>query len=457
MSTAFSSLPLLPAALVEAVAQLGYAEMTAIQAAALPELLAGKDVIAQAKTGSGKTAAFGLALLAKINPRYFGCQALILCPTRELADQVAQEIRRLARTTDNLKVLTLCGGMPFGPQIASLEHGAHIVVGTPGRIQEHLRKDTLRLNGLNTFVLDEADRMLDMGFIESIQTIAESLPKRRQTVMFSATYPDSIAELASQFMASPVRIEVETLHSSSHIEQRFYRIHPDERFEAVLKLLMHHRPTSCVAFCQTRQQADELAEFLGDQRLSALPLHGDMEQRDRDQALIQFAQQSISVLVATHVAARGLDISGLDMVTNVELSRDPYVHVHRIGRSCRAGEQGLALSLATDSEQHRAQAIEDKFGEALEWKSLPNARSIPYDPPMQSLVIAAGRKDKLRPGDILGALTGDAGLTADQVGKITLTDHTAYVAIQREHAQTALEHLQFGKIKGRNHKVRLLR
>lgn len=329
-NTAFNSLPL-SAAMLANLESLGYAEMTPIQAQSLPVMLKGMDLIAQAKTGSGKTAAFGIGLLNPINPRYFGCQALILCPTRELADQVAKEIRRLARAEDNIKVLTLCGGVSFGPQIGSLEHGAHIIVGTPGRIQQHLRKGSLVLDGLNTLVLDEADRMLDMGFYDAIADIIEQTPERRQTLLFSATYPVGIKQLASKFMRDPQTVKVEALHADSQIEQIFYEISPEQRLEAVVKVLDHFRPQSCVAFCFTKQQVQDVVDHLTAKGMSAVGLHGDLEQRDRDQVLAMFANRSTSVLVATDVAARGLDIDALDMVINVELARDSEIHIHRVG------------------------------------------------------------------------------------------------------------------------------
>ncbi len=455
-TTAFSSLPLCPATLAN-LQLLGYTAMTPIQAASLPPMLAGKDLIGQAKTGSGKTAAFGIALLEPLNPRFFGCQALVLCPTRELADQVAKEIRRLARAADNIKVLTLCGGVPFGPQIGSLEHGAHVIVGTPGRVQEHLRKGTLSLAGLNTLVLDEADRMLDMGFYDSIAEIIEKTPARRQTLLFSATYPTGIEQLAACFMRQPQRVEVESQHADSQIEQRFYEIDPRQRLQVVGDLLQARRPASCVVFCQTRQQCQELLEHLHSRRISAQALHGDLEQRDRDQVLAMFANRSLSVLVATDVAARGLDIAGLEMVINAELARDPEVHVHRIGRSGRAGEKGLALSLVAPAEAGRAQAIETLQQAPLNWCEPEKVRDErPLLPPMATLCIAAGRKDKLRPGDILGALTGEAGLAGDKIGKIALFDHQAYVAVERDIAREALKRLNEGKIKGRSLKVRQL-
>ncbi|WP_256587994.1 ATP-dependent RNA helicase DbpA [Pseudomonas sp. FFUP_PS_473] len=438
---------------------LGYAQMTPIQAQSLPVILKGMDLIAQAKTGSGKTAAFGIGLLNPINPRYFGCQALVLCPTRELADQVAKELRRLARAEDNIKILTLCGGVSLGPQIASLEHGAHIIVGTPGRIQQHLSKGTLVLDGLNTLVLDEADRMLDMGFYDAIADIIGQTPKRRQTLLFSATYPAGIKQLSAAFMRDPQQVKVEALHADNQIEQRFYEIDPEQRLEAVTRVLGHFRPQSCVAFCFTKQQCQEVVEHLQAKGIVAAALHGDLEQRDRDQVLTLFANRSSSVLVATDVAARGLDIDALDMVINVELARDAEIHVHRVGRTGRAGEKGLAVSLVAPAEGHRAQAIEALQKAPLRWEQLDSLKpqsGAPLLPVMSTLCIAAGRKDKLRPGDILGALTGDAGLPGTQVGKIAIFDFQAFVAVERAVAKQALQRLNSGKIKGRSLRVRIV-
>jgi len=457
-STAFSSLPL-SAAMLANLEALGYTAMTPIQAQSLPIMLKRQDLIAQAKTGSGKTAAFGIALLDPINPRYFGCQALVLCPTRELADQVAKELRRLARAADNIKILTLCGGVSIGPQIASLEHGAHVIVGTPGRVQEHLKKGTLKLDGLNTLVLDEADRMLDMGFYDAIAEIIGQTPARRQTLLFSATYPAGIKQLSATFMRDPQQVRVEALHDDTQIEQRFYEIDPQQRMTAVVRVLSAFRPQSCVAFCFTKQQCQELVEQLTSKGISAAALNGDLEQRDRDQVLAMFANRSLSVLVATDVAARGLDVEALDLVINVELARDPEIHVHRIGRTGRAGKQGLAVSLVAPAEAHRAQAIENLQQAPLNWEpldALVSQSGEPLQPPMVTLCIAAGRKDKLRPGDILGALTGDAGIPGSQVGKIAIFDFQAFVAVERTVARQALKRLNDGKIKGRSLKVRQL-
>ena len=456
--SAFATLPLSPATLAN-LETLGYLEMTPIQAQSLPVMLKGMDLIAQAKTGSGKTAAFGIALLEPINPRYFGCQALVLCPTRELADQVAKELRRLARSADNIKILTLCGGVSIGPQIGSLEHGAHVIVGTPGRVQEHLKKGSLKLDGLNKLVLDEADRMLDMGFYDAIAEIIGQTPSKRQTLLFSATYPAGIKQLASTFMRDPQQVKVEALHDDTQIEQRFYEIDPEARMQAVVRILGSFRPESCVAFCFTKQQCQELVDALTAKGISAMALNGDLEQRDRDQVLAMFANRSLSVLVATDVAARGLDIDALDMVINVELARDSEIHIHRVGRTGRAGRKGIAISLVAPAEAHRAQAIEDRQKAPLNWQSLSDLKvqpGSPLQPPMVTLCIAAGRKDKLRPGDILGALTGDAGLPGTQVGKIAIFDFQAFVAVERDVAKQALNRLNAGKIKGRSLKVRTL-
>ncbi|MDE2585871.1 MAG: ATP-dependent RNA helicase DbpA [Betaproteobacteria bacterium] len=452
----FRQLPLSPK-LLAALEQLEYRAMTPIQAASLPLALAGHDLIAQAKTGSGKTAAFGLALLSRLDPRRFDVQALVLCPTRELADQVTQEIRRLARSEDNIKILALCGGTTMRPQMTSLEHGAHIVVGTPGRIMDHLERGSLKLEALNTLVLDEADRMLDMGFHDAISFVAKRCPKERQTLLFSATYPAGIAELAQRFLRQPKEIKLEEQHASTKIRQRFYEVKHEERLEAVCTLLKHYRPVSTLAFCNTKQQCRDLVEVLHGQGFSALTLNGDLEQRERDQVLIQFANRSCSVLVATDVAARGLDIAQLEAVINVDVTPDPEIYIHRIGRTGRGDEDGWALSLCSPKDRRRVETIAQMLGMEPEWHTLGNLQSgndAPLVPPMATLLLLGGRKDKLRPGDVLGALTGEAGLTKEQVGKITVTEQTTYVAVARNIAREAARKL--GKVKGKTVKARVL-
>ena len=438
---------------------LGYHQMTAIQAKSLPVILEGRDLIAQAKTGSGKTAAFGIGILQHLNPTYFAVQALVLCPTRELADQVANELRRLARAMDNIKILSLCGGVPMGPQIGSLQHGAHIVVGTPGRIQDHLSRGSLNLKTIRTLVLDEADRMVDMGFFDEIRYIVDACPKFRQTLLFSATYPDSIRKDSARFLRNPEEIRVEAQHDASRIEQRFYEVEPEQRNAAVAMLLDHFRPTSTLAFCNTKIHCRELAAMLQEQGYSALALYGELEQRERDEILVRFSNQSCSVLVATDVAARGLDISTLDAVINVDVSRDTEVHVHRIGRTGRGAEKGLALSLAAPNEKKWVKFIEEYQGGKVDWFDLDEltpTSDTPLLPPMVTLNIAGGKKDKLRPGDLLGALTKDAGFAASDVGKISVFEFQTYVGLRREIAQQAFRKLSRGNIKGKNFKMRLI-
>ena len=454
----FSQLPLPPATLAN-LEQLGYVGMTPIQAASLPIALAGHDLIAQAKTGSGKTAAFALVVLANLNVRRFAVQALVLCPTRELADQVTQELRRLARAEENIKILTLCGGATMRPQLASLEHGAHIVVGTPGRIMDHLERGSLRLEALNTLVLDEADRMLDMGFFDDIAVVAKQCPKTRQTLLFSATYPDGIVKLSQQFMREPREVKLLAQHAASKIRQRFYEVKDSERLHAVSLLLNHYRPVSTLAFCNTKQQCRDLVEVLRAQGFSALELHGDLDQRDRDQVLVQFANRSCSVLVATDVAARGLDIAQLEAVVNVDITPEPEVHVHRIGRTGRVDEAGWALSLASMDEMGRVGNIEKAQGFTSQWHPLSELLPTgggPLVPPMVTLQILGGRKEKIRAGDVLGALTKDAGFAGAQIGKINVNEFATYVAVDRQIAVQALQKLNAGTVKGKSVKVRLL-
>ena len=442
---------------------LGYLAMTPIQAASLPLALAGKDLIAQAKTGSGKTAAFAIPLLANLNAQRFAVQAMVLCPTRELADQVATEIRRLARAEENVKVVVLCGGVPLRNQTASLENGAHIVVGTPGRIMDHLARGNLNLEAMNTLVLDEADRMLDMGFFDDIATVAKQCPKERQTLLFSATYPEGIAKISQQFMKTPQTITVQAQHEKTKIQQRWYQVpdsdHDEARLGAVAQVLRHFRPASTLAFCNTKSQCRALVAYLKDQGFSALALFGELEQRERDQVLVQFANRSCSVLVATDVAARGLDIDQLEAVINVDVTPDTEVHVHRIGRTGRVDQAGWAFSLVSGNQMARVDNIEKALGHEIEWHTLGEllpASGKPLLPPMATLLILGGRKEKIRPGDVLGALTGEAGFSKEQVGKINVTDTSTYVAVARGIAKEALRKLMAGTLKGKKVKVHLL-
>ena len=436
---------------------LGFDTPTPIQAMALPPALAGKDVIAQAQTGSGKTAAFGIPVIEQLIVAEFFVQILVLCPTRELADQVAKAVRELARAKDNVKIISLCGGVSIGPQIGSLSHGAHIVVGTPGRIQDHLRKGTLQLNLLKTLVLDEADRMLDMGFEKAVEDIIGQSPSNRQTLMFSATWPKPIRTLSERYQQEPVDVRIAQAPVSLDITEIFYEIAPGQQLDALAALLSRYQPDSCIAFCNTKQQCDDVAAALINLGFSALALHGDLEQKDRDSVLVHFGNKSCSVLVATDVAARGLDIKSLPLIVNVEPARDSEVHTHRIGRTGRAGKQGLAVTFCTPAQSHKINRLESERKTEVVWGNSPELLATPLEPTspiMKTLCIAAGRKDKVRPGDVLGALTGEAGLPGSAVGKIDLFDFQCFVAIDKGLAATALKRLESGRIKGRKIRVR---
>lgn len=455
----FASLRL-DAAQLKNLASLNYESMTPIQAASLPAILDGKDVVAKAKTGSGKTAAFGLGLLQALDPRSFNVQALILCPTRELADQVGKELRRLAQGISNIKLLSLCGGKPFGPQKLSLRHGGHIVVGTPGRVLDHLERGSLKLSALRVLVLDEADRMLDMGFSDTMTQIIAHSPRNRQTLLFSATYPNAIADISRSIQRQPIIVEADTEHSSEAIDQVFYEVSKHERNNALVRLFQHYKPAAALVFCHTKVACSEVAALLNDQGIAALPLHGDLEQRQRDRVLIRFANASIPVVVATDVAARGLDIKDLPLVINYELPRDPEIYVHRIGRTGRAGAKGRAVSLYTQGEQVRVNAIEAYTGEPCICdvpESLDTDDGYKLTPAMTTIEFAGGRKQKIRAGDLLGALTQDAGLEGRDVGKIDILDMASFVALKPDSVRQALNALHDGKVKGRNMKVRKLR
>ena len=457
-SAPFAALALSPSLLAN-LESLGYHQMTPIQAQSLPVILDRRDLIAQAKTGSGKTAAFGIGILQRLNPTWFAIQALVICPTRELADQVANELRRLARFADNTKILTLCGGAPMRPQIASLEHGAHIVVGTPGRLRDHIGRNTIDLSHVQTLVLDEADRMVDMGFYEEIEGIVSACPSRRQTLLFSATYPDDIRRASAGFLREPTEIKVESQHDDSRIEQRFYEVPHEARNAAVAQLLNHYRPVSSLAFCNTKIHCRELADELRAQGFSAMALYGELEQKERDEILVLFANGSCSVLVATDVAARGLDIQSLGAVINVDVSKDTEVHVHRVGRTGRGSARGLALSLCAPNEKKWVRLIEDYQHGPVRWFDLAALTPAPgaaLQAPMVTLCIMGGKKDKLRPGDLLGALTGDAGLSKEQVGKINVFEFTTYVALDRKVAERTAARLASCTIKGRSFKMRLV-
>ncbi|MET0983958.1 MAG: ATP-dependent RNA helicase DbpA, partial [Steroidobacteraceae bacterium] len=366
----FSELQLI-APLQRALNEIEYVTMTPVQAASLPAVLAGRDVVAQAATGSGKTAVFALGLLSTLHAAAVKLQGLVLCPTRELADQVSREIRRLARFIPNIKVLTLCGGIPLRPHLASLAHEPHVVVGTPGRILELIQKEALPLESLKVLVLDEADRMLDMGFADDLHSIIERTPQRRQTLLFSATIPNDVREVSRQFKRDPLDVTVSSAADEPAIEQVFIEVAAEAKLDALESVLLHYRPETAVIFCNTRQDVRMVAGELAGRDFSVLALHGELDQREREEMLVRFANRSCTVLVASDVAARGLDIADLAMVINFDIASDADTHLHRIGRTGRAGRRGIALSLCSPREATRANAIESRLDAPLQWRKLP--------------------------------------------------------------------------------------
>jgi ATP-independent RNA helicase DbpA len=465
--SSFGALPL-GQDLIQVTRELGFTQMTPIQSQSIPLLLQGRDLIGQSKTGSGKTAAFSLPILEKIELRSRRIQALILCPTRELCTQVAREIRRLGRRHSGLQVLILSGGQPIFPQLCALEKGAHMVVGTPGRVLDHLKRKTLELGDVTTLVLDEADRMLDMGFEKDMEAILRKVPESRQTVLFSATFPKTIEAMSRTYQKNPARVTIQDERQAApQIRQVLYEANPDLKVNGLLWLLQQNKPESAIVFCNLKASVSELTQTLVRAGVAAECLHGDLEQEARDRVMAKFRNRSCRVLVATDVAARGIDVEDLDAVFNFDLPPEPEVYVHRIGRTGRAGKRGIAISMATSREKNKVQNIERYTGTPFDRKTLAPVANLDREAfstvlrkeaEMATLYISGGRKEKLRPGDILGALTGEAGgFSGEKIGKIEIHDRFAYVAIAKPLASLALQRLRDGRIKGRKFHIEIVR
>ena len=433
---------------------LEYKTLTLIQEKTIPDALQNKDLIAKAKTGSGKTVAFGLPIVNKLKAKEFKIQALILAPTRELANQIAQNLRNLSRHIHNVKVLTLCGGVPFKPQVVSLQHNAHIVVATPGRVLKHIKEKNINLENINTFVLDEADKMLDMGFYDDIMEIINSLPKQRQTLLFSATYERNIEKLASNVLSNPLIVKVEN-EEKVHIKQKFYNVEESNKTALIPALISSNKAKSILIFCNMKITCDKLADDLYDLGLDVLTLHSDLEQKQRDETIILFSNKSYPILIATDVASRGLHIDDVDLVINYDLSLDEKIHTHRIGRTARAGKGGMAISLYTHNDFDRVELIKDTFSD-IEDESIDKIEddlTYKIDSDSRTIFINGGKKQKLRAGDILGALTAGIGLHKEDIGKIDILDFASYVAINKEKISFVLEKLSKEKIKGKYYRI----
>ena len=345
--------------ILRAVADMGFEEASPIQAQAIPVQMEGRDIIGQAQTGTGKTAAFGIPLLQKVDPKSKKLQAIALCPTRELAIQVADEIRRLAKYMHGVKVLPIYGGQDIVKQIRSLKDGTQIIIGTPGRVMDHMRRKTVKFDHIQTVVMDEADEMLNMGFLEDMETILSQLPEERQTVMFSATMPQAIADIAHKFQKEPVTVKVVKKELTvPKVTQYYYEVKPKTKVEVMCRLLDMYAPKLSVVFCNTKKGVDELVQALQGRGYFAEGLHGDLKQIQRDRVMNSFRNGRTDILVATDVAARGIDVDDVEAVFNYDLPQDDEYYVHRIGRTGRAGREGIAFSFVVGKEVYKLRDIQ---------------------------------------------------------------------------------------------------
>lgn len=517
----FEDLDLLPQ-VERAVKYMGFEEASLIQAQAIPVMREGRDMIGQAQTGTGKTAAFGIPLLEKVDPKSRKLQGIILCPTRELAIQVAEEIRNLAKYMAGIKVLPIYGGQEIVKQIRSLKSGVQIMVGTPGRVMDHMRRKTVNMDEVHTVVLDEADEMLNMGFREDIETILEGVPTERQTVLFSATMPKAIMEITKKFQKDAQVIKVTKKELTvPNIEQYYYEVKPRNKMEVLTRLVDVYNPKLSVVFCNTKRQVDTLVEELQGRGYFAAGLHGDLKQSQRDRVMQGFRKGRTDILVATDVAARGIDVDEVEAVFNYDLPQDDEYYVHRIGRTGRAGRMGYAFSFVAGKEVYKLREIQrycktkiyakkvptlndlvntkmDKVLEDVEriiqeedltlmvhaienqvnqseytamdiaaaflkmYTSVNDTVAEPAsasiedfgdtgaeEPGMVRLFINIGKKQKAKPGDILGAVAGESGLSGNLVGSIDMYDGYTFVEVPRENAKEVLKAMKNVKIKGK--------
>lgn len=442
-------------AMIDNLDSMGYVNMTPIQEKGLPYILKGQDFIGQATTGSGKTAAFALGILNQIDIANPLPQGLVIVPSRELAEQVAIEIRRLARFTSNIKVLTLTGGLEEHHKVKSLKKGAHIIVGTTGRLLKLLETKVLHIYNLKVLVIDEADRLLECGSLDDINRIASYTPVNRQTMLFSATFPHGIKTLSASLQEDAVQVTIDSQHETNTITQSFIQVDGDKH-DALVRVLAAYQPESCLIFCNSRIACNQVAARLRRKKIETLQIHADLEQQDRTLTLIKFANKSCRILVATDLASRGLDVKDVGLVINFDMPSDSERYVHRIGRTGRAGQRGTALSLFVETEL----ALLEKISTYLKVNTplmrldkLQDSDAEPLSPCPTTIYISGGRKNNIRPGDILGALTKDAGLQGSEVGKIQVLDINSYVAVASDKVDQAIDGLTQGKIKGKKFKV----
>lgn len=503
--------------IMRAIAEMGFEQPSPIQAQSIPIAVEGKDMIGQARTGTGKTASFGIPMLQRINPKDKNLQAIVLCPTRELAIQSANEIRKLAKFLYGIKVLPIYGGQEISKQIRSLKGGVQIVIGTPGRVMDHLRRHTLKPQTVDIVVLDEADEMLNMGFREDIETILGQLPEERQTMLFSATMPKPILEIAKRYLHEPEIVKViQKELTVPKIEQYYYEVNPRKKNEVLSRLLDIYDPSLSLVFCNTKRKVDELVADLKGRGYFAEGLHGDMKQSQRDRVMNGFRNGRTDILVATDVAARGIDVDDVEAVFNYDVPQDDEYYVHRIGRTGRAGREGRAFTLVVGKEIYKLKDIQrycktkirrqpipsvndvaaikvekllEQAGELIATDGLgrmmdlleeyldgsdysatemaaallamqlgeTSTQTLPKEefgdtgaePGMVRMFMNIGKKDRVRIGDILGAVAGESGMEGALVGTIDMYDNFSFVEVPQEYAAAVLEAMNHSKIKGR--------
>jgi len=441
----------LPSEVVTNLTNLGYKNPTPIQEKAIPLILKGNDIVAKAKTGSGKTLAFALPLILKLDKSEYFPQALIIAPTRELSEQIAGECRKLAHSQKDIKIITLYGGTSLTKQVASLEKGANIIIGTPGRLLDHFSRETIHLGQIKTVILDEADRMLDMGFADDILKLLSNLPKQRQTLLFSATYPENIDKLTKVILKNPTEIKIEPEKEKISVKEHLYSI-DNNKDKALLATLQHFQPALAIIFCNTKVKTVEVSTMLNEKGFDVATLNGDLEQYERQEMLLQFANGSLPVLVATDLASRGLDIENVDMVINYDTPMKNEDYTHRIGRTGRASKSGLAISLCDAYGLKRLSEIKPEL-KSEDISNLRPNKNFYLQGSVQTLCIDGGKKKKIRAGDILGTLCKDIGIENKLIGKINVYATHSYVAIDKSVIKRAFNGLKNGKIKGKKLRI----
>ncbi len=420
--------------LLENIESLGFSSMTQVQQKAIPLILEGCDLIAKSKTGSGKTIAFGVGILQNLDVKNFHTQFLIIAPTRELCEQIATELRKLARQEHNVKIVTIYGGESLANQRRSLEKGAHIVVATPGRLIDHIGKETIDLRHIQILVLDEADRMLDMGFFDDIAYIKTKLPSKLQTLLFSATYPDDIKSFVAKVMHDPKTVTIDE-DNEGYLKQLTCKVNKEEKYEALKTILLSYRPDSVIIFCNTKVDVEEVTHKLYSDGFDAEYLHGGLEQNIRNEMLLMFANKSNPILVTTNLAARGIDIKDISLVINYDLPQDKEVYLHRVGRTARAGDEGISISLYTQNDMNQLDAIKELVKTEIEEISIQTLTCKSKKPLLAkytTLHLLAGKKEKIRAGDIVGTFIKTLGLEKECIGNIDILQKDSYVALKND-------------------------